>query len=104
MSKDYTADRITDFELKLLISTPTDPKIDGNGKCVIAMQQITAIPRNGNMLVQEPPRIKYYGTPQDTPYTAKEVGDAIKNFSNLNTIMYNDIKDYYLDLLSEDIT
>lgn len=104
MSKNYTVNKITDFEIKLMISTPDDPIIDDSGKYRIAKQIITALGKNGYMIIRKNPIISYYGAQSGSPYTAKQVGNAIKDFNNMNTVFYNDIKDYYLDLLNEDIT
>ena len=103
MSKDYTADKVTDLLLKIKFSTPHDPVVVGNSYYV-AVQKIKCYARNHDMKVRVTTEDKYYGTAKSVPWTAKEVGDAIKNYNNLNTAIYNDLKAIYLDAINEDIT
>ena len=107
MPKDYTASKVEDLRLSIKFSTPTDPiKKEENGifEYYAAVQKISCVGKNGLMEVRVPPIVKYYGNSKTVPWTAKEVGDAMKNFSNFNTVLYDDIKQLYIDTLNEDIS
>ena len=103
MPKDYTADKVTDLLLKIKFSTPDEPVVEA-GRYYAAVQKIKCYAKNHDMKVRVTTEDKYYGTAKSVPWTAKEVGDAMKNFNNLNTAIYNDLKAIYLDAINEDIT
>ncbi|HUT63194.1 MAG TPA: hypothetical protein VMZ04_04470 [Anaerolineae bacterium] len=108
MPKDYTADKIINLELKVVFSTQAQPvakPIDPDTiEYYAAYQEIRCTARNGTMSVPVEIAKKYYGAPKSEPWTAKEVGNAMKDFNNMNTVVYNDIKQIYLDAISEDIS
>ena len=111
MSKDYTATKIENLLLRIRFATEDDPVLkvvgdDPNNRVeeyYAASQKLSCFAKNGTMkapVVAE----KYLGSSKSRPWTAKEVGDAIKGFSTLNTSLYNDIKEIYTEAISEDIT
>lgn len=104
MSKNYEATNLKNLGLRIKLSTVADPIMNSaDGKFYAAYQAIHATGTNGIVKTKPQSITRYYGQGKDRPWTAKEVGNAIKNFSNLNTVLYNDIKQLYLDLINEDI-
>ena len=108
MSKDYTATKVQNLLLRIKFSTPSDPvsKISEGGEqeYYAAVQMLQCVAKNGTMSAPCHVERKYYGAAKAQPWTTKEVGDAMKNFSNLNTVIYNDVKALYLDAINEDIS
>ena len=112
MPKEYTVSKVENLLLRIKFSTPTDPvsKINDTDpenpvtEYYAAEQILQCIAKNGIMSVPCHIERKYYGSPKAQPWTPKQVGDAIKNFSTLNTVIYNDVKALYLDAINEDIS
>lgn len=112
MPKDYTATKVQDLLLRMKFSTPTDPvlKIDNTDpenpvtEYYAAVQILQCVAKNGTMYAPCRVERKYYGAAKAQPWTAKQVGDAMKNFSNLNTVLYNDLRAIYLNAINDDIT
>ena len=103
MSKDYTADKVRNLFLRIKFSTPSDP-VEKDGEYYAAVQKLQCFARNGRMEVPVSVADEYLGAAKSVPWTAKEVGDAIKGFNTFNTALYNDLKAIYLDAINEDIT
>ena len=109
MAKDYTADKVRNLFLRIKFSTPDDPvskvnEVTRKTEYFAAVQKLQCFAQNGKMEVPVTVADEYLGAPKTVPWTAKEVGDAIKNYSNFNTALYNDLKAIYLDAINEDIT
>ena len=112
MSKDYTATKVQNLLLRIKFSTPSDPvsKINNDDsenpvtEYYAAVQMLQCVAKNGTMSAPCHIERKYYGAAKAQPWTTKEVGDAMKNFSTFNTIIYNDLKALYLDAINDDIT
>ena len=111
MSKNYAADKVNNLLLRIRFATPSDPvqKLNSDDEenqfleYYAAVQKLQCWAKNGTMkapVVAE----KYLGSSKSRPWIAKEVGDAIKGFSTLNTSLYNDLKEMYTEAISEDIT
>ena len=108
MPKDYTASKVENLLLRIKFATPTDPisKTNdlGETEYYAAEQILQCIAKNGIMSVPCHIERKYYGNPKAQPWKPKQVGDAMKNFSTLNTVIYTDIKALYLDAINENIS
>ena len=112
MSKDYTASKVENLLLRIRFATPSDPVSKTNNddpenpvtEYYAAEQILQCIAKNGHMQVPCHVERKYYGNPKSQPWTPKQVGDAMKNFSTFNTVIYTDIKALYLDAINEDIS
>jgi len=109
MGKDYTVNDTRNLMLRLNISTPSDPvsksNEDGETEYFAAVQllQCQAIGDDGLKKPCHIPR-KYYGAAKDRPWTPQEVGTALKNFNNFNTVIYNDVKSLFKNSSNENIS
>jgi hypothetical protein len=109
MSKNYTADKVNNLLLRIKFSTPSDPVFKENEtthemEYFAAVQHLQCVAKNGVMQAPVHVAEKYYGTAKSVPWTAKEVGDAMKDYNTLNTAMYNDLKAIWIAAINEDIT
>ena len=113
MPKDYTATKVEGLVLRMKFSTPADPVtkiIDGDNpedqptiEYYAAYQIISCRARNGSMVAPVNIAKRYYGVAKPVPWTAVQVGNAMKNFSTFNTVLYNDLKALYIDAINESI-
>lgn len=109
MAKNYSVDKVKTMTLRIRFSTVADPVSKSDEKGVLqyyaAIQKLHCfVYGDGSEDIAVEIEEKYYGAPKLTPWTAKQVGDAMKNYSNLNTAIYNDVKALYLDAINEDIS
>lgn len=112
MSKEYTASKVEGLVLKIKFATPSDPVIKFNTtnpeNPVIehhaAVMILHCVAKNGTMVAPCDVEKRYLGASKNRPWTIQEVANALKNFNNMNTAIFNDVRALYLDAISVVIT
>ena len=113
MPKNYEANEINNLLLTIRFATLTDPvyrDIPDPADPMSTIREYYAVEQKLHcrakgenqmsinvMHPKEAPHIKYYGSPKPQPWTPEEIGQTMKNFNNLNTVIYNDVKEIFKD-------
>jgi len=114
MAKNYSADRFDSLHITIDVSTLSNPvkvRDNGNGwKYYAARFTYTGDAKNGGDITvpirstEALPTIEYVGTAKDVAWTNQQVATGLKNYSNMHTVVFNKIKDLYLNYVGETLT
>jgi hypothetical protein len=98
MPKNYTASKVDRIELRYKLKAHN---LDTNLHHAARMQ-INGYACNGNIIVPICGTTVWLGTGQSTPWTDAQLWQAINNYSDMNTVAAEHIKQLVIDGINED--
>lgn len=98
MPKNYTAYKLDDIIVRIII-----PAYDSNTELHHAARiNIHGFAKDGVFKIPVSRPAKYLGAGQAMPWTNNQIHTAIKNYSNLNNFLAQELKQLYIDGISEE--